>query len=589
MNPPGSVAEETQIHWGRGLRNLSITLVLLAVMAVTAVVFLRRDEPVPLKVRGQPIENGGLVLDQAEAAFRAVLDADGATYSPDARCYFAPAAKAPAASGPDVACGAILLGISGVDRPWLLGTVSYRTGSGERAIGRFDRFRSAEKIDASRLRRPDGKRPPKSPKLIPSTAGLRDDEGRRLLGLEETLTTADADFLRRATDAKAAVRADSRCYFGYTEGRSGLRISDQKLWCGPILLVESTPDQLWVSHSMRASQQDDLVTARVQRVSMTDIRSTTPLKPGVLLFRPDDRKPTDEGGLRPPDPAPQSTGVLKVLTQNPEGVSFTPPLDGRLVTPSISITLEGLARAGKLGAGRDALVAPPGETFVVAQLSRRRQAGSVSDSTAAAIVVDGNRRPFSGWSSLPERAVVVVGAATGAKSVDLEVSFAGRAQTISLLTGQRGPGAPVALYRQVGTTGIAQGVDITVPLPAGPPVRVRGNVAEARIEAWRSKDGWAPSGEAFVSISVTDWHVTSPCCDLKDVKVSAAWRLVLPNGTIAKVVAQSATSGPPPALWLVNETFLEGRAELVVTVSYVDGKPGEVVSPSVVVPVRFPA
>ena len=80
---------------------------------------------------------------------------------------------------------------------------------------------------------------------------------------------------------------------------------------------------------------------------------------------------------------------------------------------------------------------------------------------------------------------LVLSVPQGARTVDLEVLFEGRAQTISLLTGSHAQGAPAALYRRSPSVGVGQSIDVTIPLAARQAARTRGTASEARIEAWR--------------------------------------------------------------------------------------------------------
>ncbi|MGH9033528.1 MAG: hypothetical protein ACRDZV_15500, partial [Acidimicrobiia bacterium] len=66
---------------------------MLVAVGAAVVVVARRDEPVALEVEGKPIRNAGAILAQAEAAFGAVVEADGAEAPEAARCYFAPPAS----------------------------------------------------------------------------------------------------------------------------------------------------------------------------------------------------------------------------------------------------------------------------------------------------------------------------------------------------------------------------------------------------------------------------------------------------------------------------------------------------------------
>lgn len=566
---------------------------LVAVVAVTTAV-VRRDHPVRLEVDGKAIRNAGTVLDQATAAFGAVVTADGAALPPSARCYFAPPEKATSSSrtDPRVACGPVLLGVSDMDRPWVVGRVAYSASSETEVIGRFDAFRTVEALDAGRLRRPDGRRAPRSPKLVPSTEGLRGDDGKRLLGEADVLSGTDAAFLRAAGDARASVSEGSRCYFGYIANREGQRISDGKLWCGPVLLLGSDPARPWVAYPLRTETGGLFATAALAPVTVSRVSSTTALAAGIELFRPDGKQPPGaDQTLAAPDAPARPPGFTEVLTSTPPGVHFTQPTDGRLITPGRTLTLNGLARTAKIGAGREAVVAAPGEDLVIARFVRSRPADAPAGGEGTAVIlIDAARLPFSRWPALPEQGVLVVSVPQTARTVDLEVLFDGRAQTISMLTGTWGPGTPAALYRSTTTVGIGQAIDVSVTVAEGQVVRARGTATEARMDGWREDDRWAPSGKAYVSLAVSGWVVDRPCCAVSRIEVTPAWRVVLPDGTTADAIARpSSSSASQTPVFAVPDAFTEGRVELTLTVRYERaGRPGEVRSDPSPIVIRIP-
>jgi hypothetical protein len=569
-------------------RNL-IGVAVLVVAIVGAVGFaVLRPTPVRLTVDGEPIANAGSLLEETATPFRALVDEDDAELHPEARCYFTHLAEGSNREAPRLACGPVALGISQGDRSWVVGTATYRrNGSGGGVTGQFDRFVSVESIEHRALRRPDGTDPPRDPELVAPTTGVRTAEGRRIADLGEVLTVADADFRGAALDGGAAVHDDSRCYAGATTSATGGHTTDGSLWCGPVALVDSGPDQRWVEAPLRVRDGSSLVVAEASPPSFGTVRagSTAAVPAGVSLHRPDGATPPERTVVEPPDPDPQVPGHVDVLDRTPAGVELDGG-SGRLATPSLVLDIEGSGRTTKVGTGPEALVAADGEVFVVAALVRRGQEGGPPGAGAAAVVVDGERRSVPRWSSLPDRAVLVASVPEGATSVDLEVEFEGRAQTISLLTGELGEGAPAALYRRT-TTGVARTVQVTVPLPAGEPVAATGRLTDAHLEAWRRGDGWAPPGQAFLTLAMEDWSVSRPCCDVRDVESEATWQFVLPDGTRLDPHAVAASGAPAPT-FLVPEDTTGGVVELVVRSQFNHAdQPGEA-SGAASVPVELP-
>ncbi|MBW3650945.1 MAG: hypothetical protein KY458_10295 [Actinobacteria bacterium] len=571
-------------------RNTAVAAALLAAIGTVVVFLVIRDRPVELKVDGKPIRNASTVLAQAEAAFRSVVESDGARPPKAARCYFAPAPADQASQPrPRAACGPVLLGVSGTDRPWVVGRVSYSSGIGGEMIGRFDEFDAVEDLDEGTLRRPDDKRPAKGTGLKPSAAGIRDEEGRRLLRAVEVLAVADRAFAAAARDAGASTGAQTRCHFGHTPTGAGQRVSDAKLWCGPVLLIDSDPDEPWSSYALPISAGDLFGTAEIGDVAITAVTATTSLAPGVELYRPDGAAAPKEVTLAVPDAAPRQPGFLAVLDTTPPSVTFSTPPDARLVTPARTTTFDGLARTPKIGSGREALVAAPGEDLVVARFSRRRPEGAPPKSESAVVVAGATRLPVPGWSS-SDAGTLVVSVPRAEQSVALEVLFDGRAQTISLLTGTRGAGSPAAFYRSATRVGIGQPLDVAVTLPEDQVVRATGSITDARVDGWRRDDGWAPPGQAFLVVGIEDWSVTRPCCKVSKVDPAAEWRLVLPDETVIDRVPPGSSSSTKAVLFVVPEAFAEGRLELSLRVRYEHrGNPGEARSQPVAFALRIPA
>lgn len=589
VGPPASPSPSAPARRG-SRRNLIVTAVALSAVGAAVVFLTMRATPVALEVDGKPIRNAATVIAQAEAVFRAVVEADGARPSEGARYYFAPAAEEgrPPGSSPRAACGPVLLGISGTDRPWVVGSVSYSATGAEEVIGRFDRFTAAEDLDERELRRPDGRRPAGTSGLEVSTEGIRDEEGRRLVGVDRFLAAADRGFAAAARTAGASVETGSRCYLGHVTTAEGQRISDRTLWCGPVLLLDSGPDEAWATYDIRVTAGDVFGTAQLDEAGITTVTGTKALGAGVSLFRPDGEKAPGSITLAPPDAAPQAPGFVEVLGEEPDGVTFTRPADGRIVTPGRFTTIDGLARVPRMGAGRDAVVAAAGEDLVVARFQSRRPEGAPTRPETAVVVSGTARTPVPRWGSV-DRGTLVVSVPGQEHSVALEVLFDGRAQTISLLTGTRGADSPAALYRSANRVGIGRPAEVEATLPEAQVVRSGGTVTEAVLAAWRSDRGWAPAGRAFLEVEVDGWSVDRPCCKVTKVEATPVWRLVLPDSSVVDPLPPAAGS-PGAPLFLVPEGLTDGRVELALRVRYEHGgAPGEVVAGPAVFELRLPA
>lgn len=574
-----------------------VALVVLAAMLLGGAWFgwrAWRGVPVSLEVDGEPIVNAEQVLADADAEFRDLARIDGAPLADGAGCWFAPAPEDAqgAADRPRVACGPVRFGVSGDGEDWVTGAVSYVPSSGAEGVnGRFTKLTGPERLRPHLLRRPDGDEPPDGAPRV-GDAGLRATDGRILSGLDQALSATDAAFTAAATEAGAATGEDTRCYLGVSAVASpaGTRssVSDGKYWCGPLLLSDSDEAKPWFSFNLSLSPGETFVEALPGRPYVPTPRRTVGLPADLELRRPDGaRPPAGVGGLEPPDAGPVDAGTVEVLETLPSGgpaPRLTAPADGRLATPQLTLTLTGLGRAAKVGAGAEAIVADDGEGLVVARFEAARAEGSFGNGTAT-LVVDGERTAIRGWSSVRDSGVLVAAVPDDADDVRLELLSLDRAQSVSLLTGERGPEVSPVPYRRTTEVSPDAAIRVDVALPAGEPVRLTGTVARIRWAAW-DRDGWAPEGRAFVEAVIDDWKLERPCCEVRDVEVTTTWRLLLPNGKALTETDPSRTAAlTPEPRFDVPESVTRARLRLQVQVAYtVDGRAGTAESRPVDVP-----
>jgi len=563
-----------------------------------------RGVPVSLTVDGAPILNAEQVLAQADPMFRELARIDGATLPGGAACWFAPPPKdAVRADQPRVACGPVLLGISGDKQRWVVGTPSYSattTGGSRGSTGTFGAFDGVEELRPALLARPDGKHPPDGEPGL-GAAGVRTVNGRIIVDAAQVVQSADRGFAAAASKSGAAVGPDSRCYLGVRdETRSGVTIavSDGNLWCGPVLRTDSAANATWASFPLALKLGQSIVEATAGDPSISEVTSTKTLPAGMRAYRADGLRPPDgAGGLQVPDSDPVKAGTIAILDELPSTVgapapSLMVPPDGRLVTPSVTVQLTGIGRLPKVGSGTDAFVAPKGEGLAVATFQITREAGAPSGNGTATLIVDGVRIAVRDWSSVKDGGALVASVPIGSRDIVLEVLAQGRAQGISLVTGQRTPGGPSVPYRRSTQVSPATPIEVAVRLPKGDPVRVTGTVGQLNWQAWDANQGWAPVGQAFLLVTVDDWKLVTPCCDVSGVKVATTWRVRMPDGTTARDTATgsagSSSSAPKPR-FVVPEAALKGTVTLEVAVTYVmDGAQRQAVAPSVTVPFLAP-
>ncbi|CAA9232957.1 MAG: hypothetical protein AVDCRST_MAG50-1274 [uncultured Acidimicrobiales bacterium] len=588
--PPDPIAPSFAARW----RNTIILAAVVLVGVLVAAYFVLRDEPVVLEANGARITNGDAVVGQAEGVFRQLVEADGAHPPKGAGCWFAPPAQTMAASTapPRIACGPVRLGVSTADdKVWVTGTVSYASSAGTPpdAIGTFSKLTAIEALDAGRLTRPDGKEPPGANDLRRPDDVLRTAEGKRLMGVTEGLASAERAFVRALERAEASAPPEPACWFGVTIGAANPRASDGAVYCGPVVLASSAPGAVWPRYTFSSSTGDFFSTAQMGAVSISSVTSTQKLPPGTELHRPDGRAAPDGSDLAPPDAKAQAAGYLDVVTDIPESLVLAKPRgDGRLNIPSRSLVVDGVARVPKVGSGKTAVVAAAGEELVVARFSRTARTGSAPAGTAQ-VVAGTIRKPFTDWSNLPEKGLVVASVPRGTPDVALEVIFEGVPQTLSLVTGERGPDARAALYRANSSVGLGTPVSVQAALPTGAPAGVSGVVTEAKLEAWRERVGWAPAGRAFLSLTVDAWKVDRPCCAVSKVEVVQVWTVALPDGTV--IESRPLAPGTTTAVTFeVPETMTTATVQLSIAVSFEQGgAPGQVAGGPVAFPVQLPS
>jgi hypothetical protein len=568
-----------------------LTLLVIAAIGAGTFLFITRDVPTKIEVDGRPITNANTILERAETAFDELAKADGATPAAGAGCWFAPPVdKASAWQGPRLACGPVLLGVSGTTKPWVIGRALYSTSlNGDDATGTFEAFESVADPDADDFVRPDGREPPDSSGLRPATGGIRTADGRRLSGDQAVIDTLDQAFAGAAKDAGASVAEGSACFFGGKRNPSDQFLTDGTVWCGPVLLPNSAPDALWARSSFTAGAGDSFALAEATSPSSFSLSSTSPLAPGTDLIRPDGKPVADSAGLRPPGAGPLEGGSVVVLPEAPADVPLEAPDDGRLNIPSRSLTLTGLARVDQLGAGAEALVPAEGENLVVAVFETAPVEDGPSDTGTAQLVIDGQASPFDGWSGLGATGAMVAAVPEDAQDVVLEVGFDGVTQQISLLTGERAEGFPPVLYREQTVVDVGANLAANAAMPVGDPASATGVVSEVRLVAWLDGKGWAAEGKAFLVVIISDWAAQPPCCEVTGAEIIPLFTFTPAGQARLDTAVELETTQPEPT-FEVPADVTTGSLDLRLLVQFQrDGGPGSAGGEPVRVPIDVPA
>jgi hypothetical protein len=575
----------------RAWKGAVLTLLVIAAIGAGTFLYITRDVPPKIEVDGRPITNADSILERAESAFADLAEADGATPAAGSGCWFAPPVdKASAWQGPRLACGPVLLGVSGTSKPWVMGMALYSTSlDGDDATGTFEAFESVADPDADDFVRPDGRKPPDSSGLRPATGGIRAADGRRLTGDQTVIATLDLAFAKAVTDAGASVAEGSACFFGGKRNESDQFLTDGSIWCGPVLLPDSEPDEAWSRASFSTGAGDSFALADATPPSSFTLSSTSPLAPGVELARPDGREVADATGLQPPGAEPIDGSAIVVLAQVPADVGLAAPEDGRLNVPSRALKLTGLARVDTIGAGAEAMVAAEGEDLVVAAFESALVEDGPSDSGTAQLVIDGQKSPFDGWSRLEATGAMVASVPEGAEDVGLEVVFDGVTQQISLLTGERAEGFPSVLYREQTVVDVGATLAANAAMPVGDQASATGVVSEVRLVAWLDGLGWAPEGKAFLVVIITDWAADPPCCEVTGAQIIPVFTMT-PAGQARLDPVEGLDPAQPEPIFAVPADFTTGNFELKVIVAFQrDGGPGSAGGDPVPLEIEVPA
>jgi hypothetical protein len=157
------------------------------------------------------------------------------------------------------------------------------------------------------------------------------------------------------------------------------------------------------------------------------------------------------------------------------------------------------------------------------------------------LVVDGERRPLDVDFDFAEgeSSVVLASVPAGAKQVDFEVQSRGKAQAISLLTGEQTvavpgldrSGAEQGLNSSFTTSATATRADGTTFT-----VNMHGTVTRATLLAWDEDRAWAPDGKLYLYVELGDPTFDYVACDQcyggDEVSWGRAVTLTLPDGTV---------------------------------------------------------
>jgi hypothetical protein len=274
-------------------------------------------------------------------------------------------------------------------------------------------------------------------------------DGESLDRPEETLTAAERHLRSFTEERNGATNDETRCYFSLRNDE-GSDVRDY-LRCGPVLFVDGSAEEPYLTFSLDAQQGDG---DRVRLVAAEEPRQETPerLPRDEQLRRPDGSDPPEgAGGLEPPPPPRAEPGLIEVSAL--DGVDTeNPGADARLGALHIGYRLTGIAQPDRFGQGAEARRPAEGETFVAARFEvEPGEAASGLGATGAQVTVQvGDEEPVP----VPDELLtpfstegLIVSVPDGTERVDLIVNDGGVEQRLDLLEGRTGRNNVAVLRR----------------------------------------------------------------------------------------------------------------------------------------------
>lgn len=522
----GLIVDDPRSSRRRGRLYFAIVGVGLAGATAVALSLWSTRGRVDIEFDGLAVGNAAEVIADAEALLIRTAEADGAPLEADARCFFAPDSL-----GPTVVCGPVWLGASDPEQPWLEMRVDYET-TDDSASGQIENVLGPISAVPRTFRRPDGVRPASVGDPAYPTTGPRRRNGTLIVDGLDVLAGAKQAFADSVAEAdeEFAVHEQAECFF--SEGPESIHsvpVTGDDVWCGPIRSKSSEPDDLWVTLSVGFVPQATFGSVGFGEANSFSLRPKS-VPEGVRLVRPDGTTPVAADLLDRPARSSDFTAIVEGRFDVETSGS------GRLVTEEGEVIFGGFARAGRLSAGPDALLAADEFEFVVATLAPSDDRGP-----RGVLVVDGTDRPLPNWSPYPDGATLVVSVPVGTRQVDLVAENDGRPQTVSLLDGALQPGYPLALYRNSPVV-VERSTVSRVEMPVGEALFIDTNISEV---AWSARDAdrnWLAAGLSRLTIRFDRFSVDRPCCEVSIGDVQTGFELVANGETYSDLQNESGDS-----------------------------------------------
>jgi hypothetical protein len=414
-------------------------------------------------------------------------------------------------------------------------------------------------------------------------------DGRDVADPEGVLATAEHRLDDQVRERHGARGEDTRCWF-HLRDAEGSDVRDT-LVCGPVLFVDGDPRRAWLRFPVTATRGDDDVVLTV---------ADEPVAPGPgarpaadLLRRPDGGSPPEgAGGVAVPEPVRAEPGLR---TTGPlAGVDLTAPEGpARLSGPAAAVTVTGLARPDRVGAGDVARRPAEGEQFLAVTYRYDAGEGTATDVPALSYEVPGaDPLPVDPALLVPGATVTeLLSVPADVDAADLVVRDAGLEQRLSLFTGAPGPGNVEVLGRVNRRVELGVATELTAtaggPGRPGAPVRFAVAMGAAQLRylagAGTVKQPAGPD-RAFLVVDATMTPLGRPPIAVPPGLLT----LTLPDGTVVPALDLADDPAVVQPAFDVPGSFTDGVLGLAGTAGYPDGSSADLGSARLDVPVAIP-
>lgn len=332
---------------------------------------------------------------------------------------------------------------------------------------------------------------------------------------EAFLTTAEGDWHRRVdAEPHKNLSGSARCYL--TADATGNK-SLGTLASGPLRRLGTAERHVWdiVRVETAGGDKPGLEIPEGEAWKPSQLRPAN-----STLWRPDDKTAADDADLLAAPPAPPAPAGMTEVAERSEPLELK-PANGKLVVPDGTITLKGLATPGTIGSGAEVRAPASGEKFVAAVFSSVPTLDQLTGqpafdpatvqgtpSTKWTVTVGGRQRPvevFSSRDGSTQTAVQTIIASVPVATPDvlLTATSGPLVQSLSLTTGKRTTDTAAAYYR----TGTQAKLEKTLPMRPTKlgrdfTSRFALSLGQASLTPWDPSRGWAPSGKAWVRVTV---------------------------------------------------------------------------------------